>query len=53
MMTNRHRILIADTHNLVGELCKSLLETEFDVVGMVTNGNAMVRLHSNRGVTSS
>jgi DNA-binding NarL/FixJ family response regulator len=43
MMTNRHRILIADTHNLVGELCKSLLETEFDVVGMVTNGNALVQ----------
>jgi hypothetical protein len=34
-MTNRPRILIADDHNLVVELCKKLLETEFNVVGMV------------------
>ncbi len=33
-MTNRSRILIADDHNLV-ELCKRLLESEFDVVGIV------------------
>jgi DNA-binding NarL/FixJ family response regulator len=42
-MTNRSRILIADDHNLVAELCKRLLETEFDVVGIVTNGRALVR----------
>jgi DNA-binding NarL/FixJ family response regulator len=42
-MTNRSRILIADDHNLVAELCKRLLETEFDVVGIVSNGRALVR----------
>ena len=42
-MTNRSRILIADDHNLVAELCKRLLETEFDVVGVVSNGRALVR----------
>jgi DNA-binding NarL/FixJ family response regulator len=42
-MTNRSRILIADDHNLVAELCKKLLATEFDVVGMVSDGRAMVR----------
>jgi DNA-binding NarL/FixJ family response regulator len=42
-MTNRSRILIADDHNLVAELCKRLLETEFDVVGMVSDGRALVR----------
>jgi DNA-binding NarL/FixJ family response regulator len=34
-MTNRPRVLIADDHNLVAELCKRLLETEYDVVGIV------------------
>jgi DNA-binding NarL/FixJ family response regulator len=42
-MNNRSRVLIADDHNLVAELCKRLLETEFDVVGTVTNGRALVR----------
>src|SRR5271169_1848643 len=41
-MTNRSRILIADDHNLVAELCKRLLETEFDVVGVVSDGRALV-----------
>jgi DNA-binding NarL/FixJ family response regulator len=40
---NRPRILIADDHNLVAELCKRLLETEFNVVGTVSNGRALVR----------
>jgi len=43
-MTNRSRIVIADDHNLVAELCKRLLETEFDVVGMVSDGRALVRV---------
>jgi DNA-binding NarL/FixJ family response regulator len=43
---NRSRILIADDHNLVAELCKKVLETEFDVVGTVTNGRALVRAAS-------
>jgi DNA-binding NarL/FixJ family response regulator len=41
-MTNRSRILIADDHNLVAELCKRLLETEFDVVGIVSDGRALL-----------
>jgi DNA-binding NarL/FixJ family response regulator len=43
-MTSRPRILIADDHNLVAELCQRLLEIEFDVVGVVTNGLALVRV---------
>jgi DNA-binding NarL/FixJ family response regulator len=42
-MTKRARILIADDHNLVAELCKELLETEFDVVGVVSDGRALLR----------
>jgi len=42
-MNTRPRILIADDHNLVAELCKKLLETEFDVVGVVADGRALVR----------
>ncbi|HMK28036.1 MAG TPA: response regulator transcription factor [Terriglobales bacterium] len=43
MPSNRPRVLIADDHNLVAELCKTLLQTEFDVVGTVHNGRALVR----------
>jgi DNA-binding NarL/FixJ family response regulator len=42
-MTKRARILIADDHNLVAELCKRLLQTEFDVVGAVSDGRALVQ----------
>jgi DNA-binding NarL/FixJ family response regulator len=42
-MTNRPRISIADDHTLVAELCKKLLETKFDVVGMVSHGRALLR----------
>jgi DNA-binding NarL/FixJ family response regulator len=42
-MNNRARILIADDHNLVAELCKRLLENDFDVVGTVADGHAVVR----------
>ncbi|MGA7293353.1 MAG: response regulator transcription factor [Terriglobales bacterium] len=42
-MTNRSRIVIADDHTLVAELCKRLLETEFDVVGVVRDGRALIR----------
>lgn len=45
-MNNRSRILIADDHTLVAELCKKLLETEFDVVGTVSDGHALVRAAS-------
>jgi DNA-binding NarL/FixJ family response regulator len=40
-MNNRCRILIAD-HKLVAELCRRLLETEFDLVGVVCDGRALV-----------
>jgi len=46
MPFNRPRILIADDHTLVAELCRKLLETEFDVVGTVGDGRAMVRAAS-------
>lgn len=42
-MSTRPRILIADDHTLVADLCKRLLETEFEVVGIVNNGRALVR----------
>jgi DNA-binding NarL/FixJ family response regulator len=42
-MKNRARILIADDHTLVAELCSKLLEAEFDVVGTVGDGLALVR----------
>ena len=45
-MTSRPRILIADDHKLVAELCKRLLETEFDVVGIVFDGRDLVRAAS-------
>ena len=37
----RPRILIADANNLVAELCKMLLESEFDVVCVVSSGHAL------------
>jgi len=42
-MASRSRVLIADDHTLIAELCKNLLETEFDVVGTVSDGRALVR----------
>jgi len=41
-MRHRPRILVADDHNLVAELCKQVLETEFDVVGTVANGRDLL-----------
>lgn len=43
MAANRPSILIADDHTLVADLCRQLLETEFEVVGTVSNGRALVR----------
>jgi len=40
---NRARILIADDHTLVAELCKKMLEPEFQVVGTVCDGRALVQ----------
>ena len=39
----RTRVVIADDHTLVAELCKNLLEGEFSVVGIVGDGRAMVQ----------
>jgi DNA-binding NarL/FixJ family response regulator len=43
---HRARLLIADDHTLLAEACKSLLEPEFDVVGIVDNGRALLQLAS-------
>jgi DNA-binding NarL/FixJ family response regulator len=37
------RILIADDHQLLAEACKGLLEPEFQVVGIVTDGRSLVK----------
>ena len=43
-MVNRRRprVLIADDHRLVAEACVSLLEPEFEVVGTVSDGRALL-----------
>jgi DNA-binding NarL/FixJ family response regulator len=35
--------MIADDHTLLAEACKSLLEPEFEVVGIVNNGRALLQ----------
>jgi DNA-binding NarL/FixJ family response regulator len=37
------RLLIADDHKLLADACKSLLEPEFKVVGVVTDGRALLK----------
>jgi DNA-binding NarL/FixJ family response regulator len=46
MPISRARILIADDHTLLADLCRKLLEPEFEVVGTVSDGRAMVRTAS-------
>ena len=41
-MSFRPRVLIADDHKLVADLCRRLLEPQFDVVSIVTNGPDLV-----------
>ena len=43
MNRNRATILIADDHMLVAEACRRLLEPEFEVVGTVSDGRALLR----------
>ena len=43
MLMHRSRILIADDHTLVADLCKKLLEMEFHVVGSVRDGRALLQ----------
>ena len=40
--TGRPRILVADDHTFVAEACVKLLEPEFEVVGMVADGQALL-----------
>jgi DNA-binding NarL/FixJ family response regulator len=40
--TKRPRILIADDHTFVAEACVKLLEPEFEVVGIVANGQDLL-----------
>jgi len=40
---NLPRILIADDHTLVAEACQKLLEPEYEIVGTVSDGRALVR----------
>jgi DNA-binding NarL/FixJ family response regulator len=42
----RPRVLLADDHTLVAEACKNLLEAEFDVVGIVADGRALLRANA-------
>jgi DNA-binding NarL/FixJ family response regulator len=44
-MENHHRprLLIADDHKLVADACKRLLEPEFEVVAVVTDGRALLQ----------
>jgi DNA-binding NarL/FixJ family response regulator len=40
---HRPRLLIADDHVLIAEACKNLLEPEFQVVGVVSDGHALLK----------
>ena len=40
----RARIVIADDHILLAQACKGLLEPEFEVVAIVNNGRALVKM---------
>ena len=42
MLSGRPRILIADDHKLMAELCQKILESEFDVVGTVGDGRELL-----------
>ena len=42
----RPRVVLADDHTLVAEACKKLLEREFDVVGIVADGRALLRANA-------
>lgn len=39
----RRCVLIADNHTLTAEACRALLQPEFDVIGVVAGGGAMLR----------
>jgi DNA-binding NarL/FixJ family response regulator len=43
MMDHRTRVLIADDHKLLAEACKNLLEPEFNVVALVSDGRELLK----------
>ena len=43
-MNHKTRLVIADSHKLVAEACKHLLQPEFDVVGIATDGRSLVQM---------
>ena len=43
MPSRPSRILIADDHRLMAEVCQKILQPEFDVVGTVGNGRELLR----------
>jgi DNA-binding NarL/FixJ family response regulator len=43
-MRRETRLLIADQHRLFGEACKQILEPEFKVVEVVTDGHSLMRI---------
>ncbi|HEY7095982.1 MAG TPA: response regulator transcription factor [Terriglobales bacterium] len=43
MLSNRTRLVIADDHTLIANLCKQLLEPEYEVAGIVSDGRALIR----------
>jgi DNA-binding NarL/FixJ family response regulator len=42
-MPSRPRVLLADDHQLVADSCRKVLESEFSVIGVVTDGDALLR----------
>lgn len=37
------RVLIADDHKILADLCKQMLEPEFEVIGVVTDGRSLIQ----------
>lgn len=44
MMDHRTRVVIADDHKLLAEACKNLLEPEFNVVALVSDGRELLKV---------
>jgi len=42
MFLNRPRVLLADDHLMIREKVTRMLESEFDIIGTVTNGQALL-----------
>ncbi len=44
MSNHRYDVLIADDHQFIAENCKSILEPEFNVIGIVNDGRELLRV---------